>query len=90
MKRKEALTLVSQVSYLAEMPRVSIAAPIPHTSFKVINLVEGHNAAARLGRARGGEREGGERKKDFFCSGSLYQKTRCGNTVSAAERSLIP
>lgn len=58
MKRNETLTLtvllVSQVSYLAEMPRVSIAALIQHTSFKVINLVEGHNAA-RLGQARGGE-----------------------------------
>lgn len=35
---------------------------IQHTSFKVINVVEGHNVS-KLGGARGGEREGGERRK---------------------------
>lgn len=49
------------------MPRVSIAALIQPTSFKVIHLVEG-NSTSRLGQAGEGERW--EKKRCFLLRGS--------------------
>lgn len=64
------------------MLRVSIAALIQPTSFKVINLV-GRNSTSRLGQARDGE---WRRRTDSFCSDGLSQNPGCGDK---AECSLV-
>lgn len=64
-----------------EMLRVSIAALIKPTSFKVINLV-GRNQTSRLGQARDGEWW----RTDGFCPDGLSQSPGCGGK---AECSLV-